>query len=73
LRIKNVVLGLTLCSGIVPHTYRSETEMLSLYGTALFETQRGSHRAALGCPSNTGSWLRPVAKHYRDRRTQPIR
>jgi hypothetical protein len=44
---------------------RSETEMLSINGTAMQSTLRDFHRAAVGCPSMTGSWSRPVAKNYR--------
>jgi hypothetical protein len=40
--------------------------MLSIHGTAMQSTLRELHRAALGCPSITGSWSRPVAKNYRD-------
>ena len=29
-----------------------------------------AHRAASGYPSITGSWLRPVAKNYRDFATE---
>jgi hypothetical protein len=29
-----------------------------------------ARRAASGCLSITGSWLRPVAKHYRDFATE---
>jgi hypothetical protein len=42
------------------------TEMLSINGTAMQTTQREFHRAAVGCPSITGSRSRPVAKNYRD-------
>jgi hypothetical protein len=44
---------------------RSETEMLSINGTAMQRTLRDLNRAAVGCPSMTGSWSRPVAKNYR--------
>lgn len=44
---------------------RSETEMLSINGTAMQSTLRDLNRAAVGCPSITGSWSRPVAKNYR--------
>jgi hypothetical protein len=49
--------------GHVPH-FSGETEMLSIYGTAM--QRLSANRAASGCPSITGSGLRPVAKHYRD-------
>jgi hypothetical protein len=38
--------------------------MLSIHGTAL--QRLSAYRAESGCPSITGSWLRLVAKHYRD-------
>lgn len=44
---------------------RSETEMLSINGTAMQSTQRDLNRAAVGCPSILGSWSRPVAKNQR--------
>ena len=44
---------------------RSSTEMLSINGTAMQRTLRDLNRAAVGCPSTTGSWSRPVAKNYR--------
>jgi hypothetical protein len=44
--------------------------MLSINGTAMQQTQREFHRAAAGCPSITGSRLRPVAKNYRDLATE---
>jgi len=46
------------------------TQMLSINGTAMQNTLREFHRAARGCPSLTGSWLRPVAKQYRDFATE---
>ena len=44
---------------------RSETEMLSINGTAMQRTLRDLNRAAVGCPSMTGSWSRPVANYQR--------
>ena len=44
---------------------RSSTEMLSINGTAMQRTLRDLNRAAVGCPSITGSWSRPVAKNQR--------
>jgi hypothetical protein len=44
---------------------RSETEMLSINGTAMQRTQRDLNRAAVGCPSMKGSWSRPVAINQR--------
>jgi hypothetical protein len=38
--------------------------MLSINGTAM--QRLSANRAESGCPSITGSGLRPVAKHYRD-------
>jgi len=38
--------------------------MLSIYGTAMQRLR--AKRAESGCPSITGSWLWPVAKHCRD-------
>jgi hypothetical protein len=40
--------------------------MLSINGTAMQRTLRDLNRAAVGCPSITGSWSRPVAKNDRD-------
>jgi len=45
-------------------TSSGETEMLSIHGTAM--QRLSANRAASGCPSITGSWLRPVANKYRD-------
>jgi hypothetical protein len=39
--------------------------MLTINGTAMQTTLRDFNRAAVGCPSMTGSWSRPVAKNYR--------
>jgi hypothetical protein len=39
--------------------------MLSINGTAMQRTLRDLNRAAVGCPSMTGSWSRPVAKNQR--------
>jgi hypothetical protein len=36
----------------------AESEMFSIYGTAMQSTQREHNRAARGCPSLTGSWSR---------------
>jgi hypothetical protein len=44
--------------------------MLSINGTAIHLTQREFHRAAAGCPTISGSRLRPVAKNYRDFATE---
>jgi hypothetical protein len=45
---------------------RSDTEMLSnINGTAMHITLRDLNRAAVGCPSMTGSWSRPVAINQR--------
>ena len=44
---------------------RSETEMLSINGTAMQRTLRDLNRAAVGSPSMTGSWSRPVAINQR--------
>jgi hypothetical protein len=49
--------------GLVPHLL-SETEMLSIHGTAM--QRLSALRAASGCPSITGSRSRPVAKDHRD-------
>jgi len=46
------------------------TEMLSINGTAMQQTQREFHRAAAGCPSIPGSRLLAVAKNYRDFATE---
>lgn len=40
-------------------------------GTAILRTLRDTNRAALGCPSILGSWLRSFAKDYREHGTQP--
>jgi len=44
----------------MPH--HAETEMFSIYGTAMQSTLREHNRAARGCPSipniDTGSWSR---------------
>jgi len=49
--------------------------MLSIYGKAMFETLRDSHRGVLGCPSiDKGRWSLPLTRA--DRRvhgTQPTR
>jgi hypothetical protein len=42
--------------------------MLSINGTAM--QRLSAIRAESGCPSITGSWSRPVAKHYRDFMTE---
>jgi hypothetical protein len=39
------------------------SHMLSINGTAMQRTLRDFNRAAVGCPSMTGSWSRPVAKN----------
>lgn len=36
----------------------AESEMFSIYGTAMQSTLREHNRAARGCPSITGSWSR---------------
>jgi hypothetical protein len=51
---------------------REELSMLS-NGTAKYRTLRDTNRAALGCPSITGSWSRPFANDYREHGTQPTR
>ena len=55
----------SLTRGRAPH-YSSETEMLSIHGTAIQSTLRDLNRAAVGCPSITGNWSRPVAKNHRE-------
>jgi hypothetical protein len=44
--------------------------MLSINGTAMQRTLRDLNRAAVCCPSITGSWSRPVAKNHRDFETE---
>lgn len=52
---------------------RSETTMLSIYGTAKHTTLRESLRAALGCPMSMGSWPQDSAKEIRGFRREPNR
>jgi hypothetical protein len=54
----------------MPRFICNVSPMLSINGTAMHRTLREFHRAALGCPSITGSWSRPVAKNNRDYQTE---
>lgn len=73
----NPIFHARLCAVVVGFTRRKsrsreELSMLS-NGTAKFRTLRDMNRAALGCPSITGSWSRPFANDYCEHGTQPTR
>jgi hypothetical protein len=73
LRVEKVMLGLSRRRNI-PFLLSDEIEMLSIYGKALFETLRDTHRGVLGCPSiDLGRWSLPLARDYRVHGSQPTR
>jgi hypothetical protein len=74
LRVKKLMLGLFTLTGHHVPSFEDETEMLSIYGKAMFRTLRDANRQVLGCPSiETGRWSLPFARDHRVHGTQPTR
>jgi hypothetical protein len=55
-------------------SFEDETDMLSIYGKAMFRTLRDTNRGVPGCPSiDKGRGSLPYAKDHRVQGNQPIR
>jgi hypothetical protein len=55
---------------LTPRLTEPSTSMLTINGQAMHHTLRDFNRAAVGCPSMTGSWSRPVALNQRHYETE---